>query len=550
MNQVETKTMEGTNTATGSPVPLSKIDPAMIVAGMKNQQVESQPSETVSAGDGTRREYDVVCEKGRGDHERFLGNRHYRAMINKYKDDYNELAPVERSGIIGNIISSIKDRNGWFVQRDEQSGKWGELSEEKVRKKVSDDLRREVRRKREKRSNSTMFSAKLKALKEMEEDSDNSKDILQPVNDPRQADVLFGPGARRHPGNKTYWRLMKMNLDRYIISPYGARSMISRSIVQGIREQNGRFLEQDPKTAIWYEISDKRAVEKTSHALSNKKYKTRKRHPDELGQLEDEEGSDFLSDTDRVSEPSQDSDDSQSRAKVMSKKFRLLKRMVGPEFDDDDKESIPHAANILAMGFPRREPDASLDKKPHTHTPSSPPMTKGQQVIVSPMDSRSSISDVSREDYHHDYDTGYHRVPRRVPSVPEAGPPSDYRYRKAEIGPRLGHYDTYADDERYHGGGIGYKGSPSSPYGGHMHGDCAPVRRYVDHGRPPPPVDAEYLSPRGAHAHHSPSYATSGGIPAERGVLKARSTMPGGYWVRDWGSPSARRGADEYTGWH
>jgi hypothetical protein len=546
MSSVETKTMEGTKPAIGSPVPLSEVDPAMIVAGMKNQPVESKPSDsTASSGDGNRREYDVVCEKGRGDHERYLGNRHYRAMINQYKDVYNDLAPVERSSIIGNIIGSIKDRNGWFMQRDEESGKWGELSEEKVRKKVSDDLRREVRRKREKRSNSTMFSAKLKDLKEMEADSeDNSKDILQPVNDPRQTDVLFGPGARRHPGNKTYWRLMKMNLDRYIISPYGARSMISRSIVTGIREQNGRFLEQDPKTAIWYEITDKRAIEKTSHALSNKKYKTRKRNPEEPvgphssftgyphADLEDE-GRDCFSD--RVSEPSQDSDDSQSRAKMMSKKFRLMQRMVGPEFDDDDKESIPHAANILAMGFvPRRGPDSSLDKKPHT--PSSPPvMTKEQRVIVSPLDSRSSVSDMSREDYH-DYDTvGYRRG--RVPSVPEAGPPSDYhRYRKSEIGPRLGHYDVYGDEGPYHGGGVSYKRSPASPYAGHhMHGDYAPVRRYADHhGPPPPPVDAEYLSPRAA----------------ERTVLKARTPSGGGYWVRDWGSPSARRAADESTGWH
>lgn len=564
MSQVESKT-----------VPLSEVDPAMIVAGMKSQPVESpKPSDGPVSGDAAEaiREYDVVCEKGRGDHERFVGNRFYRALINKYKDDYNDLAPVERSEIIGNIISAIKDRNGWFVQREEEGGKWGELNEEKVRKKVSDDLRREVRRRREKRSNSTMFSAKLKALKEMEEDADNSRDILQPVNDPRQADVLFGPGARRHPGNKTYWRLMKMNLDRYIISPYGARSMISRSIVQAIRDQHhGRFLEQDTKTAIWYEISDKRAIEKTSHALSNKKYKTRKRHPDEAGDQHpsfsggdhhdvDDEGSDCFSDS-KESIPSQSSDDSQSRAKVMSKKFRLLKRMVGPEMDDEDKESIPHAANILVMGFPRRESGTSLTAIKKPDSPSSPPIiTKERQVIVSPMDSRAStISEVSRDDYH-EYDSRYRGVPRRVPSVPEAGPPGDYHYhRPAEMGPRLGHYDAYADEEHY------YKRTPSSPFvGHHMHGEYAPVRRYVvdHHGPPPPPpIDAEYLSPRaaaGPHPHHSPrhspSYAASGMPPsAERGVLKPRSTSTpgGGYWVRaeQWGSPSARR-ADQYTGWH
>lgn len=520
-----------------------------------SQPVESKTTEgTMPTADGNPnadlREHDVVCEKGRGDHERWPGNRLYRSLINNFKDSYNDLAPVERSGIIGTIASTIKDKNGWFVQRDETSGKWCELSEEKVRKKVSDDLRREVRRRREKRSNSTMFSAKLKALKEMEEDVDKSRDILQPVNDPRQSDVLFGPGARRHPGNKTYWRLMKMNLDHYIISPYGARSMISRSIVQGIRDQNGRFLEQDPKTAIWYEISDKRAVEKTSHALSNKKYKTRKRHPDDNEQLpykgyddmeddDEEEESDCSSD--KGSEPSQESEDSPTRAKLMSKKFRLLKRMVGPEFDDDDKESIPHAANILVMGFPRAN-DTSLSKK--VDSPSSPATTKEPRVIVSPNDSKSTSSDLSREDYP-EYEPGFRQVHRRIPSVPEAGvpppPPHTFHYHKAEIEPRLRHYETYVDEDHYHSRRMHYKKGPPSPFVGHMHGDYAPIRRYVDHG--PPHVEAEYLSPRPVHPHHSPSY----GSPSERRILKARSPS-GGYWVRDWGSPSARR-ADEYNAW-
>lgn len=521
-----------------------------------SQQAEGKTSEGTKSTDGNSlpelREHDVVCEKGRGDHERWPGNRLYRSLINNFKDSYNDLAPVERSGIIGTIASTIKDKNGWFVQRDDNTGKWTELSEEKVRKKVSDDLRREVRRRREKRSNSTMFSAKLKALKEMEEDVDNSRDILQPVNDPRQADVLFGPGARRHPGNKTYWRLMKMNLDHYIISPYGARSMISRSIVQGIRDQNGRFLEQDPKTAIWYEISDKRAIEKTSHALSNKKYKTRKRHPDEGDQhpfkgyndLDDEE-SDCSSD--KESEPSQDSDDSPTRAKMMSKKFRLLKRMDGPEFDDDDKESIPHAANILVMGFPRAN-DTSLSKK--VEPPSSPPTTKEPRVIVSPNDSRSTASDVSKEDYP-EYESGFRHVPRRVLPVPEAaGPPPPHHhafhhYHKADIEPRLRHYDAYMDEDHYHSRRVPYKKVPSPSFVGHMQGDYAPIRRYVDH--PPPHIDSDYLPPRGPPHHHSPSFA---GSHAERRILTARSPSAGGggYWVRDWGSPSHRR-SDEYGSW-
>jgi len=238
---------------------------------------------TVNGNDRSKdlNEHDVVCEKGRGDHERWPGNKLYRHLINVNKETYNELAPIERSNIIGKIISTIQEKDGWFVSHSEASGNWARLTEEKVRKKVSDDLRREVRRQREKRSHNSKFSAKVRYMKERDEVPSDGRDIIERVDDPRQADVLFGPGARRHPGNKTYWHHMQLNLDQYIVSPFGNRSMISRNIVQIIRSHHGRFLEQDPKSGLWYSISDKRAIEKTSHALSNMKYKTQKRHPDE-----------------------------------------------------------------------------------------------------------------------------------------------------------------------------------------------------------------------------------------------------------------------------
>ena len=94
-----------------------------------SQQVEAKTSaEGSKSTDGNSlpelREHDVVCEKGRGDHERWPGNRLYRSLINNFKDSYNDLAPVERSGIIGTIATTIKDKNGWFVQRDDTTGKW------------------------------------------------------------------------------------------------------------------------------------------------------------------------------------------------------------------------------------------------------------------------------------------------------------------------------------------------------------------------------------------------------------------------------------------
>jgi len=526
-----------------------------------SQHLATIPSGS-SAGSDTPelREHDVVCEKGRGDHERWPGNKLYRSLITEFKDRYNDLTPVERSGIIGSISSTIRGKNGWFVQRDEATGKWGELTEEKVRKKVSDDLRREIRRRREKRSNNSLFSAKLKALKDMDEEiNETNRDILQPVNDPRPSDVLFGPGARRHPGNKIYWKLMKMNLDQYAISPYGTRSVISRSIVHTVREKNGRFLEQDPKTAIWYEISDKRAIDKTSHALSNKKYKTRKRSPDDddyspvSGPCKPgDEASDCS--FEKESEPSLESSSSQSLAKSLSKKHKLLQRMDGPEFDDDDKESIPHAANILVMGlgcFNKKPPLAAI---PPT-SPLPAPVKQEGGMIVTPSDNRSTVSDLSKDDLSKDDYTEYEsRIPERVPSVPEAGVPHEgpryhHYHPAAGLGPRLGHYDSYPEVQ--HTELAGYK---KVPYVERLHTNytTTPVRNYIEPVSAPPSVTAEYPPPPSSsrrtthHLVHSPSFTP------ERPVLHSRGAVSGGYWVRDWASPAPPRPgrtSDEYARW-
>lgn len=243
-------------------------------------------------------ENDVVCEKGRGDHERWPGNKLYRQLINLNKETYNNLAPIERSNIIGKIISAIQDKEGWFVSHSEGTGSWTRLTEEKVRKKVSDDLRREVRRRREKRTPSNGFSTKSKQLHKESSSMSSSvahndilmgstvstRDILERVDEPRRTDVMFGPGSKLHEGNRLYWDLMRTNMDQLHHSHHGSmmgygnstaqqRSEISRSIVHTIRNQHGfRFLEYDSKTGYWYSINDRRAIEKTGCELFGMRY--------------------------------------------------------------------------------------------------------------------------------------------------------------------------------------------------------------------------------------------------------------------------------------
>jgi hypothetical protein len=459
------------------------VEAKKMSCGVENKVVNGQDKSLSDI-----RENDVVCEKGRGDHERWPGNKLYRYLVKVNKESYNDLTPMERSEVIGKIITTIREKSGWFVQVDEESGQWNELSEEKVRKKVSDDLRREVRRRRERRSNNTAFSAKLKALKDVE-NGGAARDILKPVEDPRETDVLFGAGARRHPGNKTYWKLMKSNLDHYIISPYGARSMISRSIVQGIKDQNGRFLEQDPKTAVWFEISDKRAIEKTSHALSNKKYKTRKRLPESPGaqypstsEAQDEDAA--SSTTESVESPSTVvHGEGHPSPKPRTKKHRLLQRM-------EDPVDLPKPITQVLGARPDApgSPVADMTSDGKVSVPESPPAIQTEKEIkesdkritISPNDSRTSPFN-QKDPYHEEADGP---VIKRYHGREQAEI-NEHAYTLAEMAaypmpsaePR---YGTYHPSERYYRDGHSY--SPSvRPLS-----DTPTYRRYVGPGWGPP----------------------------------------------------------------
>lgn len=544
--------------------------------GSKNAgKASSKPTKpltvTVNGNDRSKdlNEHDVVCEKGRGDHERWPGNKLYRHLININKETYNDLAPIERSNIIGKIIGTIQEKDGWFVHHSESTGNWAKLTEEKVRKKVSDDLRREVRRRREKRSHNSLFSAKLRAIKEMEEAEAAARDILERVDDPRQADVLFGPGARRHPGNKTYWHHMKLNLDQYIISPYGARSIISRNIVQIIRSQHGRFLEQDPKTGIWYSISDKRALEKTSHALSNMKYKTRKRHPDEpllppsnmfghhpiphgfappmhyphhhphhhLAYRAGPYGEEVVYDDEILDQEKILEGDSPNTifAKKRTKKFRLLNRMddvpvtsvIAPveQTPLKGKDSNANAAITGPAGSTQKS-----DNVPNSTVKIATPNPVGGKII-SPNSSRSS-SEGSTDEYQEQRNPNAYR---RVQHIPATGMPTgDIDYSNAayhrgatDIAPRLSHFDYIKSyglppPSAVAGPGQAFK---ALTYAAGMRGD-----EYSPH----------HLAAPGAHVRrylagaHTP--IAGGPSPAEASALNARR----------WGATAAAAGADYY----
>lgn len=113
-----------------------------------------------------------------------------------------------------------------------------------------------------------------------EKKSEDAEDLaMKDITDPRESDVLCGRGgaALRHPGNQTYRRLVNLNKGLYITCLKTEKLKISRSIVAAIREQEGRFLERDSKKQTWYDIGDKKAIEKTSQALREGQPKLRQK---------------------------------------------------------------------------------------------------------------------------------------------------------------------------------------------------------------------------------------------------------------------------------
>mmetsp|Transcript_11153 Transcript_11153/g.18494 ORF Transcript_11153/g.18494 Transcript_11153/m.18494 type:complete len:317 (+) Transcript_11153:22-972(+) len=90
--------------------------------------------------------------------------------------------------------------------------------------------------------------------------------------DPRKRDILFGRGGmtKHHVGNAWFRGLMKENRILYAESPKHHKLRLVEEIVDYILQQNCRFLNRRKESGgamLWYPVSYKRSVEKTSQAF-------------------------------------------------------------------------------------------------------------------------------------------------------------------------------------------------------------------------------------------------------------------------------------------
>lgn len=105
--------------------------------------------------------------------------------------------------------------------------------------------------------------------------SKNEEVEAEPIMEPHEHDVLCGRGGltNHHPGNAWYRRLVRSNRPLYRDSPKHTKLLVAKAIVHHVQNQTppGRFLEcKRSATGMWYPVSYKRAVDKTSQALREK----------------------------------------------------------------------------------------------------------------------------------------------------------------------------------------------------------------------------------------------------------------------------------------
>lgn len=94
------------------------------------------------------------------------------------------------------------------------------------------------------------------------------------VDDISDTDVLCGRGSRinTHPGNVTYREICQAYMSEYGQAKKVHKPLVSKRIVQLIKEQGGKFLQRTSVPDQWEEIEDKKAAEKTGQALRSSLY--------------------------------------------------------------------------------------------------------------------------------------------------------------------------------------------------------------------------------------------------------------------------------------
>jgi len=104
-----------------------------------------------------------------------------------------------------------------------------------------------------------------------DEQKEEEEEQVDNIITPHEHDVLSGRGnfVNYHAGNEHFRALVRKHKVAYVACPKPQKGKFSRLIYDDIRSLDppGRFLKQDAKTKLWYDIGEKKALDKTRQAL-------------------------------------------------------------------------------------------------------------------------------------------------------------------------------------------------------------------------------------------------------------------------------------------
>jgi hypothetical protein len=99
----------------------------------------------------------------------------------------------------------------------------------------------------------------------------SGKQQIADILNPHEHDVLSGRGnfVNYHAGNEHFRALVRKHKLDYVKCPKPQKGKFSKVIVDEVKNRHppGRFLKQDGVTKLWYDIGEKKALDKTRQAL-------------------------------------------------------------------------------------------------------------------------------------------------------------------------------------------------------------------------------------------------------------------------------------------
>lgn len=114
--------------------------PATEPAKKRATSIEAARATDPSKGMEEVSEHDVLCGRG-GATNVHPGNRYFRSLINKFRDQYLRSRKIDKPHISRAIVTEIRNRNGRFLKKDEKLGLWFEIGDDLAREKTSQALR-------------------------------------------------------------------------------------------------------------------------------------------------------------------------------------------------------------------------------------------------------------------------------------------------------------------------------------------------------------------------------------------------------------------------